>query len=164
MTIQHAVMVSATAEDYPYPPSSVDRLGWLSGEWDGEVDKHAWRDLETEYSCAIIRHSTSGHLCGYVKVPQEHSLSSCGYRDLPPEAEVEPHGGVTYGEGDGWFGFDCAHAWDFQPGIAALLKSIGAPPRPLQGDKVYKNISFVKRQCARLARQLWEYEHLKQAR
>ena len=58
------------------------------------------------------------------------------------------HGGLTYGSGKGWFGFDCTHAGDWMPKY---------PPH--EGD-IYRDINYVRAECTRLARQFWEYEHL----
>lgn len=47
-----------------------------------------------------------------------------------------------------WFGFDCGHAGDILPGMARFFR---APTGYLQ---TYKNLTYVTRQCARLAEQL----------
>lgn len=52
-----------------------------------------------------------------------------------------------------WFGFDCAHAGDRMPGMEAALRSIGGRSLPHCGD-VYRDLAYVKAECASLARQL----------
>lgn len=66
------------------------------------------------------------------------------------------HGGLTYGD-DGWLGFDCGHAGDLQPGIKYMLRQAGVSTR-INGD-VYREFPYVKAQCTRLAKQIWEYEY-----
>lgn len=44
----------------------------------------------------------------YAHLPEGHPWRDKGYDDIP----VEVHGGLTYGNNDGWIGFDTAHAWD----------------------------------------------------
>lgn len=194
-TSPRAVLQPARPEDYPYEFGTVDRTDWLSGPWDGEVDYLAWEDPETRYSCAIIRSGWSGHLCGYVQVPESHRLRGVGHNE--PQVQVPAgwmnrkvnvaqdigylnllcaavkssedwslasldlllycHGGLTYGSGNGngWLGFDCAHAGDLSPGLTREnLK------HSWHKDDVYRDISFVRAECSRLARQIWEYENL----
>jgi hypothetical protein len=92
-------------------------------------------------------------------------------------SEIEVHGGLTFaggcqhgddpskrichlpdeGEPDDlwWFGFDCAHAWDFMPGYHARTRNRGFPfesdQRP---EDVYRDVAYVKAECESLARQL----------
>jgi hypothetical protein len=67
--------------------------------------------------CKIVR-TDMGHWCGYVRVPDEMPPTrwESDYDSKHDEilaAEVEVWGGVTYGpDGDGWVGFDNAHARD----------------------------------------------------
>lgn len=53
-----------------------------------------------------------------------------------------------------WFGFDCGHAWDFQPGMIAHLLDLG--PRYLRDyrDEIYRDLDYIRGECARLAQQL----------
>ena len=54
-----------------------------------------------------------------------------------------------------WFGFDCAHAWDFSPGMAAYWRRTGRPEFAHRGyDEVYRTAEYVKAECGRLAAQL----------
>lgn len=94
--------------------------------------------------------------------------------DLPPRPEPVPgigdlvnnltaHGGLSYAgrlktrvnDDLWWFGFDCSHAWDISPGIDATLRSLGATAMSdgIPG-MVYRDIKYVKKECADLARQL----------
>lgn len=85
-------------------------------------------------------------------------------------AAISVHGGLTYadecdgfichtpkpGEPDNlwWFGFDCAHAWDYTPKLAEYRATIpGYPTGGHEGD-VYRDIPYVESECANLARQL----------
>lgn len=58
---------------------------------------------------------------GYVSVPPGHLLFGMTYNDAHEAAEIEVHGGLTYAGaasfdegGDWWFGFDTAHAMDYE--------------------------------------------------
>ena len=67
------------------------------------------------YDCKIIHHEF-GHWCGYVKRPE--AVEPVRWRsdydnkhDKLHEAEIDVHGGITYGpDEDGFVGFDDAHA------------------------------------------------------
>lgn len=151
----------------------VDRSDWGPGPWDGEPDKAAWTDPETGLPCIAARGNPRwGGWCGYVAVEPDHPLHGRDY-EAP---DVEVHGGLTFASGchdDGpvesaichvpepgksgdvwWFGWDCGHAWDIMPGQQADMRrtGIGLPaPGP---DISYKDLDFVKAECASLAKQL----------
>jgi hypothetical protein len=74
------------------------------------------------------------------------------------------HHGLTFAgelEGrEGWyFGFDCAHAWDLQPGLLQHLEEIGAPDFVLEGQRsgVYRTLEYVIHNIEHLAQQLVDY-------
>lgn len=100
-----------------------------------------------------------------------------------PEGTINVHGGLTYSEHNSegtrislssdmdlwWFGFDCGHYMDFQPGMQALLdkldtsKDPGATYDPVTGTRttygigeVYRTLSYVKDEVESLALQLKE--------
>jgi len=81
-----------------------------------------------KYDWLVVRHSTLGHLCGYVKLwknhPLEISISNSRYDKL----DIDCHGGVTFARGveakdkfmvdhgftpGYWFGWDYAHLGDW---------------------------------------------------
>ena len=101
--------------------------------------------IHKAYSWAIIR-TPALHLCGYVQVPETHSLYKTDYNDC----ELSVHGGLTYGaEAKApfwgyWIGFDCAHSGDFSPRIAIL--------------GTYRDIDYVQAECERLIDQLIDYK------
>ncbi len=97
-------------------------------------------------NCAIRRVFGSGHLCGYVRLPECHPWSVCRSEW---EVPAQVHGGVTFGpEGlaggrdDLWVGFDCAHIGDLIP----------AAPSDRGGE--YRDLAYVKAQCESLAQQV----------
>lgn len=151
---------------------TIDRTGWPKGPWDQEPDKIQWPDHATGFPCLAVRHSDRGHWCGYVAVPGEHPLFGKNY-EAP---DVEVHGGcLTYaracdaskseaegichvpgpGESDHvwWFGFDCAHAWDYSPYEMKLSNERGFP-FTIGREASYKTLEYVKQQCKELAAQL----------
>ena len=144
-----------------------DKSKWPRGEWDSEPDKIQWQDEETGLPCLIKRNPGIGNLCGYVGLSPGHPFYGKAYNE-GPEDQVEVHGGLTYSdfcqggvchvveEGEEkkvwWLGFDCMHCMDFAPGMPLLNHF----PRT---DETYKNVHFVKQECASMAMQLKKVEH-----
>lgn len=150
---------------------TIDKKNWKRGEWDNEPDKVQWPDPATGYPCLIVRHGALGHLCGYVGVAKGHPAFEKGYdevRGFPGQEYLEVHGGLTFAaechketrpqsenicheveEGDNdniwWLGFDCAHVGD--------QSCMATGGHNFDGDE-YRNIDYVKSECARLAEQL----------
>jgi hypothetical protein len=141
----------------------VDKRAWPPGPWHDEPDKAQWRDEATGLTCLIVRHPRLGQLCGYVGVPPDHPFFRHTYDDL---GDIEVHGGLTFsrecdedpehgvchvaepGEPElWWFGFDAAHLGDLVPGVISISM------RDSMGD-TYRGIGYMRKQCARLARQL----------
>lgn len=146
-------------------PSS-HREDWPEGPWDNEPDKVQWVDQETGLDCLIVRNGHMGNLCGYVGVPAGHLLHKVDYTTL--ESGVDVHGWLTFSgecrENDGehgichvpfagrphdvwWFGFDCAHSFDLVPLLQGVVPLLG-------GGSVYRDLDYVKAECAKLAKQL----------
>lgn len=117
--------------------------------------KFEWEGLP----CVILRHPTLLYLCGYVGIPPEHKLFGKGYDEASSGSNDvgAVHGGLTYADKGlpnkdhpdlWWFGFDCAHAGDFSPGM--LKYGIH------HLDDTYRDIDFVRKECERLVKQLRE--------
>lgn len=145
--------------------TTIDRgaRGWPSGPWDGEPDKVQWLDEATGLPCLAVRNRGYGNWCGYVGVAEGHPWHGKGYDACEPWPDV--HGGLTYSdecqpsedESQGvchvpepgepahvwWLGFDCGHSGDSAPGMLMLL-SYGT----------YKPLTYVSRECAKLAAQV----------
>lgn len=152
--------------------TTIDKTQWIRGPWDKEVDKKQWLDLKTGLPCLIVRHGSSGHLCGYVGIDSKHPLFGKTYGEIAEDLYV--HGGLTFsgecggdichkveeGEDDNiwWLGFDCAHSGDltsfqihnesWKKELEEEYKKIGYP------EDVYRTIDYVARQCRKLAKQL----------
>ena len=156
-----------------------DKSKWPRGEWDDEPDKVQWQDEETGLPCMLVR-NRMGALCGYVGLSPSHPFYEKGYDDGPND-KVNVHMGFTFAEfcqdktgcpdlerleSEGichvveegeeekiwWLGFDCNHAWDFAPGYHL-------PNHFPRTDETYKNVHFVKQECASVAMQLKKVEH-----
>lgn len=156
-----------------------DKAEWGEGDWTTEPDKLSWTDPNTGMPCLIVR-GPAGALCGYVGVTEGHPLFG---NSEPYEIDVDVHGGLTYGDacfpsddegrhichvpkaGESdhvwWLGFDCAHAFDFAPGMewtvrqAYLAKGEPVPECFSRNDyNVYRNVAYVMSECASLAAQL----------
>ena len=106
---------------------------------------------EVPFLLAINLLNISGYDCDvYRQVAVDGTLSI--------ESLISVHGGLTYGGGTltdkprgyWWLGFDCGHAGDLMPYLNALRD--GAH---LQiSDEIYRDIDYVKNECAKLA---WQF-------
>jgi hypothetical protein len=118
------------------------------GPWWDEPDQVDWTDL-TGIECRA-RRGPVGAWCGYVGVRPGHPLHGQDYDDL----DVTVHGGLTFagphvsGPPDvWWFGFDCAHAGDYAPGMVA--DGFTAFP-----GEVYRDLPYVLAEIMGLAEQV----------
>ncbi len=112
----------------------------INGPWDNEPNSKTWKHAGLQ--CEVKRHSSLGHLCGYVTVPTTHPLADSSRADR----ELEVHGGVAfarYSEYSDEFiiGFDCGHHNDLCPGSPGL------------GGE-YRDFAYVTEQVNSLAEQL----------
>lgn len=144
---------------------AVDKTGWPDGPWLDEPDKIQWVDAETGLDCLIVR-GPVGALCGYVGVSAGHPAHGIGCSQVTVPTDV--HGGLTYADAcdedaaeatgichipfEGrprdvwWLGFDCSHVDDYCPGYPGRLD--------LGRAQVYRNVDYVRLECAVLAVQL----------
>lgn len=86
------------------------RTELIKGMWDNDLDKYPERKYEfiskDGYKCEIKRNHVWTY-CGYVILPKDHPFFKKKYQEI--EKLIDVHGGLTYGEGRGKFGFDCHH-------------------------------------------------------
>jgi hypothetical protein len=80
----------------------------------------------------------------------------------PLNALIGVHGGLTWSapmhdHTGWWFGFDCGHAGDFSPGIAATLEQIGRDSSFMYGFGIYRTFDYVMAECATLAQQIADW-------
>ena len=102
------------------------------------------------YDCKILRVGMeySGHLCGYVKIPETHRIYNLDYDDI----DVNVHGGLTYAseKKDGyWIGFDCAHYHDVVPCVVGSFLDLDR-----FNEGTYKDMQYVEKELIRLVRQI----------
>jgi hypothetical protein len=95
----------------------IDKSAWGDGESQREPDKRQWIDEATGLDCLAVRHSQSGHWCGYVGIAEGHPFFEVGYdecrvqceqnrdegycdwdNDHTPNRVVRVHGGLTYAD------------------------------------------------------------------
>jgi hypothetical protein len=143
---------------------TIDKSEWGNGPWQHETDGCSWM-TEAGLLGAIIRHPSFGNLNGYVAVPESHPLYGKAYDAL----DVMVHGGLTFGgqatnsayfrqalgdvgPGWHWFGFDCAHGFDYCPAMAVRERRIGIPL--IDDETSYKDEPYVRREVESLAAQL----------
>lgn len=156
-----AFVLETSVSANPFPPKS----DWGSGPWQDEPDELAFS--YGDIGCRIVRNPHFGSLNGYVSVPPSHPWYGRSYDEIDAHA----HGGLTYAEklfpdwqNGGtyatktdelwWIGFDCAHAWDAQPGLVAWERSQGFSPFPGVGrPDQYRDLEYVKNEVENLARQ-----------
>lgn len=137
----------------------------IPGPWQDEPDKVQWIDPATDLDCLTVR-NRYGVWCGYVGVPPDHPLHGIQYDDAP---HLSVHGDLTFsslcheggrichvplpGRPDAvwWFGFDCGHLYDYSPNMPELP---GISRDPDVRGETYRDLDYVRQECARLAGQL----------
>jgi hypothetical protein len=80
---------------------------------------------------------------------------------VPIDIALKVHGGLSWSdeeEGLWWFGFDCGHAWDLSPGLQVFYQRHAFN---FHRNQTYRDVNFVKQQCADLAFQLKQLEAVK---
>lgn len=144
-----------------YAKRSPDWRQWGPGAWEDEPDRIEWRSPGSTLPRMALR-GPLGAWCGYVGVPEGHPCFGKSWEDKATEY-LNVHGGLTYGErcsgnichvpqpGESdhvwWLGFDCSHAWDVMPSMAARYPSFGA------GD-TYRDVAYIIAEVESLAAQL----------
>jgi hypothetical protein len=169
--------------------TGMSKASWGDGPWNHEPDEVRWWHLGLP--CAVLR-TDMGNFNGYVGVPPRHPWWERTYQNLEDsEAVVDVHGGLTFSGrpfeepipplggaesedalvdmslgrlvGWWWFGFDCAHAFDLQPGMVAMLRERYAGRGDDQADAVayaygrdgvYRDVNYVRAECEKLAARL----------
>ena len=137
---------------------------WGKGKWQTEPDMVTWT-ADNGMPCMISR-NPMGNLCGYVGVGKRISgqLFGIGYED-ELVTQIVVHGGLTFAgqledkdkqqsEYIWWFGFDCAHAYDFVPAIYAMPINTPEIKALLARDATYRDIEYVASEVNSLAFQL----------
>jgi hypothetical protein len=127
---------------------------WGSGEWDNEPDLIEWIDDYSGYECRVRRNKHAGFLCGTVVVPETNRFHGMNYHDLK-DAEFNVHQGISISgfdrNGKYRIGFRCNLGFDIVPHKKMLLY--------VDDGDTYKNISYVKEQTERLAKQIYEMQY-----
>lgn len=109
----------------------------VKGIWDNIPEYQEFTDRG--FKCHI-RKSNLGHLCGYVKLPQEILHGELDIYDL------DVHGGITYTHGN-IIGFDCSHFMDYTPALQNTFV----------GVENYHDEVYVKNELKGLVNQLIRY-------
>ena len=149
--------------------SNVKLQSFGYGEWVEEADEATFNYKEID--CRIHRNDF-GSLCGYCKIPENHSWFEKSYDDI----DVDIHGGLTFAqkEEDGyWIGFDCSHYGDISP-VSERIRIKGNDLFPIpehlkhQTKKLkklmyptYKNMAFCIEECKKMADQILEAAKVK---
>jgi hypothetical protein len=150
------------------------------GEWIEECDKITFDYLGHECMVHRVFHTDfinqniyfGGHLCGYVKVPENHVFHT--KETIGNIQKIHCHGGVTYNDNnlslmhsiDHWIGFDCAHSSDIIPSCHSSKKQQFRCFEKIYRDihslvnlkrfpvPTYKNIFFCIQECLNIVDQL----------
>ncbi len=138
----------------PYQRSGVtedQRARWPKhGPWNEEPDEVEFQRAGLD--CAVLRVGWSGHLCGYVRLPEElvESFRAAEYSWEMANGQIRIHGGLTWRdydcEGNMWVGFDCAHSQDASPRDYYLGQA--------RTGSTYKTFAWVSDETRRLADQI----------
>jgi hypothetical protein len=162
--------IEVKQEEHLY--TSDQKIKWCGyGEWVEEPDR-----IEFEYlgykavvNRAFVKETYGqkeayfgGHLCGYVRIPEDHHLFS------NEEISVNCHYGLTFNKKDEehWVGFDCAHAGDYVPTMELFKKISQAngkfEPFPVPEEfkqcaifnPIYRNIEYCIEICMEMIDQI----------
>lgn len=104
------ITFSSTTMGQSFPKEQIKE-----GVWSEDIANHPAMSFEFEhegYQCEIIRNSASWTYCGYVHLPSTHPDYDKMYYEVE---EIIIHGGLTYSNTEGIFGFDCHHLDDLSP-------------------------------------------------
>jgi hypothetical protein len=132
--------------------------------WEKEPNDYEWEEQVSGYKCHIRRNMSTYTFCGYVTVPKGHPFYGLDY-DHDNLAGIVAHGGLTYSD-EGTFGFDCAHAGDFCPGVMLSLLEAGRKDSSVEElirirpPETYRTFEAVMQWTIRLAHQLREVADL----
>ena len=116
------------------------------GPWIQDIKNYPNREYLFAHNgieCRLLR-TPSWSWNGYVMLPKEHPDFLRWYVDI--ENEISVHGGLTCGNGNGTFGFDCAHYEDIVPGIRVFPSHDGRP-------KTFRDFAFAEAEVKQLASQ-----------
>lgn len=145
----------------------IDKSEWLNGIWQDEPDLIYYIHEKTNYPCVASRNSI-GTWCGFVGVPEMHSLFMQHY-ETEPFKYIDVHGQVSFSgflkdesllfappKRWWWIGFDTHHEGDFCPYIDRVPTK---PRRRLKGKTsetapIYRDMRYVEDQLNSLATQL----------
>jgi hypothetical protein len=131
------------------------------GVWTEDIEKHPLRQYSFEYlgyKCEIKRNNFSAY-CGYVTIPNTHP--DFGTHDM--DMDVDIHGGLTYSDETGKFGFDCAHMNDIVPALETLNKTMPDLFKKFGNEeKHYWTFEEVENEVKKLAQTFKERENLGQ--
>jgi hypothetical protein len=120
--------------------------------WETEPNHKEWREPTTKYKCEVKRNTLTLALCGYVTVPKKHHYYGLGYNDVMANV----HGGLTFSDDKGKFGFDCSHAGDLTPGILlSVLQTAKDPSEYAQltiSHDTYRTFEWVVDETEKLAK------------
>lgn len=139
-------------------PDKIDRKNWINGPWLDEPDSELF--IYKDYKCIIFRILNngyiSGHLCGYLFIPQED------FKKIDIES-LDVHGGITFSQYDDetnmqCLGFDCAHiGTDIIPAYEKFeLENISENFIGKVKLRTYKDFNFVKKSLKNLVDQIIE--------
>jgi hypothetical protein len=145
------------------------KLEPLSGPWDEDLQKYPYDEQDRRenpekyevefygYRCTLKRHPAFYTWNGYIHLPENHPDYHKKYEDI--EKTISVHGDLTYGDGNGVFGFDCGHLDDRSPGGEAIDAQMGLSLSSfLFRSRTYKDRDFVLEELKNMARQFKQRE------
>jgi len=141
---------------------------WGPGPWQDEPDLARWIDKPTGLRCAIVRSDVTGALCGYVEIDHPSLCRPAEDLRFQVEGRFDFSGFLFEDETGWWLGFHCDRLMDVTPALDALTRrrNFGSTPPSVLSQllsalgqdglfrQTYKDIGFVRSQCAYLAGQV----------
>lgn len=140
-----------------------------SGPWDEDIKNYPCTKEHRQnnpnlyefsfcgYKCSILRNELWFSWCGYIHLQTTHPYFHKNFDEI--SSEIKVHGDLSYGDGDGVFGFDCGHTFiDILPGVVLLHQEM---PELAQSNvdslfgepKTYKDREFVVKELIHMAQQ-----------
>lgn len=150
------------ATGYPIAIRRVKSMGHLCG-YIGVPEHHPWNGRNYNQNVPApkdaMEREVSVDEMGVINLVCGAHLADPESNSYPIDLLVRCHGGLTYSNNaknfrddraPWWFGFDCAHAGDFQPGMQELRGGLGLP----RDDEEYRDIEYVKSAARKAAADL----------
>ncbi len=133
------------------------------GPWTADFLKYPDNEYLFEYhgySC-LARRNPMKAWCGYITLPKSHPdfENSDDYDSID---DIYVHGGFTFSDSNGTFGFDCCHFGDIVPNLFALHKLMNLKVKSPDFPQQYKywTLDDIKDELESVAKQFKDRDNI----